>query len=89
MSTKPVRLTDGYTEVGAIPREVMVELYVSLPDSEEMAAIHISARLGFRLGLWLIKNWIIGRLCGLRDRAKLAEARKQLHEIPDVEYDET
>jgi len=61
------RKTDGYTEVSAIPDGNLVEIYVSYPgDGSLVLRGHFSAKLAWRLGLWLLRYWIQDRLMGIR-----------------------
>lgn len=86
---KPIRLTDGYTETGAIPQGAMVELFFTFPDSDQVLPVHLTARLAFRLALWLLAYWIIGRWWGVKDRKDLNKAREALLTEPGVEYGDT
>ena len=64
---KIFRKTDGYTEVSAIPDGNLVEIYVSYPgDGSLVLRGHFSAKLAWRLGLWLLRYWIQDRLMGIR-----------------------
>ena len=83
---KPLRITDGYTEITAAPRGRMVEVFITEPGEGDVYIAHGTARLFFRLGIWCVLNWIFGRLCGLRDRSEAKKLRKQISEVPDVEY---
>jgi hypothetical protein len=83
---KPLRVTDGYVEVAAFPRNAMVEMYVTEPGSEEVYPFHMSAKIAVRLAIWCIKYWIFARWCGLKDRLDLRKAKSQLNQLPDVEY---
>ena len=61
------RKADGYTEVSAIPDGNLVEIYVSYPGDDSLVLRgHFSAKLAWRLGLWLLRYWIQDRLMGIR-----------------------
>lgn len=83
---KPLRITDGYTEIAALERGRLVELYITKPGSDSVVTAHASAKLLFHLACWLAVYWIYARLCGLRDRFDAKKARKEVSEVPDVEY---
>ena len=73
------RKTDGYTEVAAVPRGDMVELYVSYPGEQSgVVHTHFSAKLAWRLAVWLLHYWIVDRLFGWKERRKLAEQKRLL-----------
>lgn len=71
-----LRKTDGYTEIAAVDTAGMIELYASVPGSDHpmVTSIHFSEKLAWRLGLWLLRFWVIQRWCGLR---AFYEARQQ------------
>lgn len=81
------RKTDGYTEVAAVPREDMVELYVSYP-GEQVGVIHthFSAKLAWRLGIWLLTYWARDRLFGWKQKKKLDGQKNLLFDGAEKEH---
>ena len=82
----PFRMTDGYTEVSAVAQEDFVELYVTYPgDSEEVLHAHFSAKLAWRLGIWLLVYWIGDRLFGLKRKKYLQSQQDRLFSETELE----
>lgn len=82
----PFRKTDGYTEVSAVAQEDFVELYVTYPgDSEEVLHAHFSAKLAWRLGIWLLVYWIGDRLFGLKRKKYLQSQQDRLFSETELE----
>jgi hypothetical protein len=80
------RKTDGYTEVSAVPQGDIVELYVTYPgETEEVLHAHFSARLAWRLGVWLLWYWMSDRLFGLSRKKYLEKLRTKLFTGADAE----
>lgn len=76
---KLFRKTDGYTEVAAVPQGDLVELFVTYPgESQEVLHAHFSAKLAWRLGIWLIWYWIRDRLLGLSARKYMQTQKNRL-----------
>lgn len=82
----PFRKTDGYTEVSAVAQEDFVELYVTYPgESEEVLHAHFSAKLAWRLAVWLLVYWIGDRLFGLKRKKYLQSQQDRLFSETELE----
>lgn len=76
---KLFRKTDGYTEVAAVPQGDLVELFVTYPgESEDVLHAHFSAKIAWRLGVWLLWYWVRDRLFGLSKYKYMQEQQNRL-----------
>jgi hypothetical protein len=82
---KPFRVTDGYTEVTAMDERKMVELFFTSPGDGPVTHAHLQEKIAWRLALWLLRYWFLGRLCGLRS---WWEHRKEVQALHQPELDE-
>lgn len=72
----PFHRSDGYREISAFGEESMVVLFVASQDGSQVLQTHLQARLGAKLGWWLLVYWLRCRLLGLKDWWKLRRALK-------------
>lgn len=80
------RKTDGYTEVSAVPQGDIVELYVTYPgEAEDVFHAHFSAKLAWRLGVWLLWYWMSDRLFGFSRKKQIENLRTKLFAGADAE----
>lgn len=81
------RKTDGYTEVSAVADSNLVELYVSYPGEDGLVLRgHFSARLAWRLGIWLLQYWVQDRLFGFRHWREQRAKRDKLFIEAETEH---
>ena len=73
---KPFRRTDGYVEVSAFSIGDMIEIYVTVPGTEQVLRVHMPEKLGVSLALWLIQYFFFDRFAGLKTAiAKIKQKR--------------
>ena len=76
----PLRVTDGYIEVAAIPTKGNVELFIVRPGNQGVLQVHVPERLLVRLAVWTLWWWARDRFCGWKTRQELQRVRRYLRE---------
>ncbi len=83
---KLFRKTDGYTEVAAVPQGDLVELFVTYPgESQEVLHAHFSAKIAWRLGIWLLWYWIRDRMFGTKQLLTIKSQKRRLFAGAEIE----
>lgn len=75
---KPLRITDGYTEVAATDERSSIELYFANAEGQ-VTQTYLTKALAIHLAIWIFKWWISSRWTGIRGWYTDYKIRKSLN----------
>lgn len=76
---EPIRITDGYVELGATVEKTVIELLVQEEIQDSYASVRLTESVAVYLARWIIRWWICERWCGLKSWLEARKIRKQLN----------